>query len=867
MDLKGARRFGIGPVLFLDVFFRDAGTTGRSGVHRVRSTQWDYGVVVRLGTHSGSSPVCASSPVLHLEAGVGGGWGDRTSMMLRRRLFSSQLALALPLVCALSACSVALGQLDNNVQWSGISHSAITDRRPICPLNGQSFDVIFQTAHFDATGARVAIDENADGLDITWANATFQYQKGRYDIWKATIPATTANRIAYAIEVTDGSDSDYLSTTGVSDTLPAASAWWTLDFTTLEHAPLGATPTGSGTVFKVWAPSAASAQIRGPFNNWTGQAMTRRGENFVALVSNATAGQKCKYYFNGNLWKPDPRARQIDNADNYNSVIVDPLAYQWRTPSFAPAPRDRWVVYQLHVGSFSGLNDPRGTFTRQGTYREVAARADHLAELGINAVMLNPINEFPGASSGGYNPITLWSFESTYGSADDLKFMIDELHSRGIAVMLDVIWNHFSTTDNFLWNFDSSQAYFDNPAVDTPWGSQANFDRTPVFSYFADSVEHVLGEFHMDGYRFDAFAEIVSATQYASGQLLMRGMTDRVHQRFADAHVIGEVYNNSSWNTSPAGMNLDGQYHEAFKNAIHDAIFAAGLGDPDLGRVASSIDGSGSYVEGDRVLNYFELHDDAWPVNGHQRAVRSIDTTAPYDDRYASGRTKLGNGLTLLAKGMPAILQGTEWLESNGWETQKIDWAKKTTYAGIFRFYKDLIALRTGDALLAANTPCRVFHVNDALNVMAFERANANGGSYVCVANFSNTDFAEYLVGLPRAGAWMVVMNSEATTYMGRGVGTQNGCVTVQPQTRDGFAQRVNIALPAHGFILLRSDPTICRADFDCTGGGSAGVGTSDIFAFLNSWFTGETRADFDGLNGVDTQDIFDFLNTWFAGC
>ncbi|MBY0313352.1 MAG: alpha amylase C-terminal domain-containing protein [Phycisphaerales bacterium] len=763
--------------------------------------------------------------------------------------------------------SALLAQVDNNVQWSGISHAAIADRRPICPLNGQAFDVIFQTARGDATGARVAIDVGADGIDIAWASATYQSTRGRYDLWRATIPATTQSRIAYAIEVTDGTDSDYLSTLGVSDNLPASNAWWTLDFTTLEHAPFGSTPTASGTVFKVWAPGAASAQVRGPFNSWLGQTMTRQGENFVAIVSNAVAGQKYKYYFNNSLWKPDPRARQIDNADNFNSVIVDPLAYAWRTPTFAPVSRDKWVVYQLHVGSFSGLNDPRGSFTRQGTYREVAARADHLVDLGINAVMLNPINEFPGSSSGGYNPVSMWSFESAYGSPDDLKFMIDELHARGIAVMLDVVWNHFSPSDNFLWNFDSTQVYFDNPVVDTPWGAQANFDRAPVFSYFFDSIELVLGEFRMDGYRQDAVAEIVSATQFTSGQQLIRGMMDRVDNRFADAHVIGEIYNTSPWNTSPAGMNLDGQYHEPFKNGIRDAIFAAAVGTSDISRVASSIDGSGTWVEGERVLNYFELHDDAWPVNAHQRAVKTIDTTAPHDDRYAKGRTKLGNGLTLLSRGMPAILQGNEWLESNGWEVQKIDWAKKTTYSGVFQFYKDLIALRTSDAALAANAPCRVFHVNETQDIMAFERAITTGNSYVCVANFSNTDFAEYLVGLPRAGGWRVVMNSESAAYQGRGVGSPVGCVTVQPVARDGLAQRANLSLPAHGFILLKHDPSICRADFDCTGGGSSGVGTSDIFAFLNAWFASSPQCDIDGVGGVDTQDVFAFLNIWFAGC
>ncbi len=196
---------------------------------------------------------------------------------------------------------------------------------------------------------------------------------------------------------------------------------------------------------------------------------------------------------------------------------------------------------------------------------------------------------------------------------------------------------------------------------------------------------------------------------------------------------------------------------------------------------------------------------------------------------YATGRTKLAQGITLLSKGMPAILMGTEWLESNGFESQKIDWSKKTTYAQIFRFYRELIALRTTQPALFANADCRVYHVNDASNVLAFERSVPGGGSYVVLANFSNNDFASYSIGLPRAGAWGVVMNSEDAIYRGRGVGTLPGCVSVSSAARDGFAQSVSLSLPAHGFLLLQHEPpftppTITQnpADRTLEGDGSA---------------------------------------------
>ncbi len=720
-------------------------------------------------------------------------------------------------------------QIDGVVNVGQLSHTAWLDRRPLCPMNRESFDVLFQTAANDLTGARVGVDDNSDGAGIVWVDAVKTGTRGTYDMWKATVPTSASAKTSYVIDAVDGSAHGYLTSAGTtSTTLPATANWWPLDFDTLEHAPIGATPTAAGTVFKVWAPGATTATVRGVFNNWGQNTMTKRGEHFIAYVAGAVAGQKYKFFFNNSLWKPDARARMLDGADGYNSVIVNPLAYQWENPNFIPAERDRWVVYQLHVGSFSGLNDPKGSFTRQGKYREVGDRAAHLQELGINAVMLNPINEFPGTASGGYNGISMWAFESGFGTPDDLKYMIDKLHGRGIAVLLDVTWNHFGSSDNFLWNYDGTQIYFDSPtAVDTPWGAQANVDRAAVYSYFLDSVDLVLGEYKMDGFRQDALDELTGQEQAIGGQNLIKAMMERTRRRYSTAHNIAEIYNNSAWNTSSSGIDMNGQYHEAFKNPIQNAVAAAASGDPNMSSLAAGIDGSGPFVFGDRVLNYFELHDDAWPLNNTARAVKEIDTTFPHNDAFAKGRTKLANGLTIMARGMPAILQGTEWLESNGWESEKIDWSKKTTYSGVFQFYKDLIRLRTTIPSLFANTTTNVYHVNESSNVLAFQRTGSDGRAYVVVANFSNTTQGSYLLGLPRSGRWGVVMNSEDTIYQGTGQGTLPGCVTVEPISRDGYAQRTTLSIPAHGMLLLQAEPEYATVALTQTPSGTLCAGAS----------------------------------------
>lgn len=698
---------------------------------------------------------------------------------------------------------------NNDVQWSLASHSGPADRRPMCPMQGQPFDIIFQSGRLDLTAARVGVDEGADGVGIVWIDAQWQAGVGPSDVWRANIPGSAGTRLAYVIELIDGTDRDYISASGVSDAQPAVGQWWTLDFSTLAHAPHGATPVPGGTVFRVWAPGASTAHVRGDFSNWNATPpMTRLGEDFIAFIPGASVGQEYKFVFNNTLFKPDPRARAL-NGSNYNSRIVDPHAFAWRNPWFTPKPPEEWVVYQLHVGTFAGRNDPAGATPTISGFRDVAARVGHLQSLGVNAVMLNPINEFPGSQSGGYNPISMFAFESTYGSPDDLRTMIDALHGVGIAVLLDTTWNHFSSSDNYLWNFDGTQIFYDTPVVNTPWGPQADVDRAPVTSYFLDSFETVLGEFKMDGYRHDAIYELVGKTQAVAGQNLIRQSQQTLRRRFPDAHVLGEIYDNSAWNTSPGGIDLDGQYHEAFKNAIYDAVEAAAAGDPNISRLAATIDGSGPWVEGTRVFNYYELHDEAWPLSGagRTRAVRRIDTTFPHDDRFALGRTKLANGITLLAQGMPAMLMGNEWAEDASFETERLDWSKKTTNAGVLAFYRDLIGLRTTRRALFANSPARVFHTNEAGNVFAFERWGSDGRSYVVVANFSNNDFPEYILGVPRSGLWGVVINSEAAAYRGRDTGSPVGAVPVSTAARDGFAQSARLSLPAHGFLLLHHNP------------------------------------------------------------
>ncbi len=720
----------------------------------------------------------------------------------------------IPVTAALIATLATTVSADDDVQWNGISHVGWQDRRPICPVDGQAFDVRLAAYHFDLSAVNVIVDDGS----VASIPASYLEARGAYAIWSATIPATAASSLSYYFEVIDGTDVDYYSVTGMSDA-PPVDGGFVLDFSTLSHAPVGATPLPEGgTVFRVWAPTRTSVHVRGEFNGWsTADLLPKVGEHFIGRVAAAVAGHAYKYFFNGSVWNSDARARALDPSDNLNSIIVDPFGYAWVTNDFVTPALDDLIIYQLHVGTFAGRNDPMGATPFPSRYVDVAARAGHLGELGVTAVMLNPITEFPGDLSAGYNPITAWAPEWKYGSPDDFKAMVDALHAEGIAVLLDVVWNHFSFDDNYLWFYDGSQIYFDTPQVDTPWGAQADFDADEVRDYYAHSAHLWLDEYRVDGFRMDATAYMTIPPQEAAGWSLMQRLNDEVDNRWIDKIVIAEQLPDDPWITRPTslgGAGFDSQYFDAFTDRLREELLDAAFGDPEMWKIRDIINGGGTYLDGSSVTTYLELHDEAWPTSGGGRIVKAIDPTFPHDDEYAKGRTKLAQGLVLFAPGVPAMLQGAEWLEDTDFGTDtgnRIDWSKKTTYADVFRFFQDAIALRRSESAFRASAAWQVFHLNESGNVLAFRRFDGEG-AFVVVVNVSNTDFASYRVGVPSPGDWAERLNSEAATYGGDGP-ENPGTFASDAIPVDGFSQSVSIGLPSHGIVVLGEPASLHAPD------------------------------------------------------
>lgn len=752
--------------------------------------------------------------------------------------------------------SLPMAAHDDNIEWNGVTHTPWLDRSPQCPVGGQSFAVYFQTYDFDITSARVHVDDGTE----QWIDAAYSHDKGPYDVWTAQVPATGALSLSYYIELTDGADTDYLSVSGLSEDAPTDGGF-VIDYVTLSHAPLGATLTiEGGAVFRVWAPGATSAAVRGDFNAWGISTMSSDGNGYwYKYIFGVDPDDEYKFYFNNSLWKEDARAQALNPADSNNSVMVDQTAYEWADNKFRVPAFEDMIIYELHVGTFSGYNDG---LNRQGLYRDVVdTHLDHLLGLGINVVELMPITEFDFFESWGYNPIDQWAPENAYGSPEDLKYLIDTLHQNGIAVLMDIVYNHFSNSGNYLWYYDGTQIYFDVPQCETPWGSQAAFWKQPVKDYFSENIHYWLDVFHADGFRMDATSYMRDPNAcYPDGWYLMQQINDEIDARAGHKISIAEELPNTTAITAPTssgGAGFDSQWHDRFGDDVRQETFDAAFGNPEMWRVRDAILDT-AYPNKTNLVRYVESHDEAG--NGLRLPVE-IDSSDPYSI-WAKGRSKLIQGLTILVPGIPMFLQGGEWLEDIQFGSgtgNRIDWSKSEDRAGIVQFFQDVIAIRRSNCALRSNAGINIHRLDESNNVLGFQRYDLSGNELVILASWNNADLTDYRVGFPQPGTWYEVLNSQAAEYEGNGSGNA-GQITTEPIIWDGMNQSAALTVPQMGLLVFRYGSPIGRTE-DQDADGDADLAD---FATLQNQFGASTcglSADLDEDGRVTLEDAAIFVD------
>ena len=333
--------------------------------------------------------------------------------------------------------------------------------------------------------------------------------------------------------------------------------------------PFGAQIEAEGRVaFRLWAPDATTVQLDLTHDHGhVGLPMQAQGDGWYSTILQHV-GTTARYAFriDDRLSVPDPASRFNPQDVHAASQVVDPCAFDWPETAWVGRPWEEAVIYELHVG----------TFTLEGSFAAAAQKLDYLLGLGVTAIEIMPVADFPGSRGWGYDGVLPFAPDAAYGTPDDLKRLVAEAHARDLMVFLDVVYNHFGPEGNYLHAFAS--AYF-NPAHATPWGAAINFDgaraRT-VRDFFIHNALYWIDEFQFDGLRLDAIQAIVDTGDVHVVEELAAAIRNGPG-RGRQVHLIVENEANqarflarSNETVAEAGpIVANGQWNDDFHHALH----------------------------------------------------------------------------------------------------------------------------------------------------------------------------------------------------------------------------------------------------------------------------------------------------------
>jgi 1,4-alpha-glucan branching enzyme len=338
--------------------------------------------------------------------------------------------------------------------------------------------------------------------------------------------------------------------------------------TMAKHSGMGAIPNAKGVTFRVWAPHAEKVYLIGTFNGWSETSTPLFNEKngyWSTDVPEAKEGDEYRYVIHAPadwslppLSRIDPYARKVTNAGG-NGIIYDLDAFDWGDNTFHMATGNELVIYEMHIGTFNVREKGQ-----PGTFESAIEKFPYLKELGINAIEVMPIAEFAGDFSWGYNPAHPFAVESIYGGPDAFKRFVKAAHEQGIAIILDVVYNHFGPGDLDLWRFDGwrkiirRNLLYNDHRSQTPWGeTRPDYGRGEVRQYLRNNALMWLEEYHVDGLRWDMIIYIKRidgnegnpANDIPEGWNLMQWINVEIQQLFPGKISIGESMRNNPWIT------------------------------------------------------------------------------------------------------------------------------------------------------------------------------------------------------------------------------------------------------------------------------------------------------------------------------
>lgn len=542
--------------------------------------------------------------------------------------------------------------------------------------------------------------------------------------------------------------------------------------------------------------------------------------SFSTRVVNISAAAATAGYTPGTAFKI--RWQQYDNYPlSTDGIAIDDVSLtgKVKSPAFTTPPWNEMVIYEMHIGTF---NDSVGG--SPGNFGSAISRLDQLVSLGVNAVKVMPVNEFAGDFSWGYNPSDPFAIESIYGGMNEYKRFINECHARGIAVIQDVVHNHYGPSDLNMWRYDGWFAnnlggiyFYNDYRATTPWGdTRPDYNRGEVRVFIRDNAMVWLQEYRADGLRWDSTVNIRNTnngvgTDLPEGWSMMQYANNEIDAAVSWKISIAEDLQNNEWitkDTNVGGAGFDSQWDAQFVHPIRDNLITGTDSARNMFTVRDAIVHKYNSDSFERVI-YTESHDEV--ANGKSRVPEEI-WPGNAGSWASKKRSTMGGALVMTSPGIPMIFQGQEVLEDGFFaDTDPVDWTKLTTYAGIQTMYRDLIRLRrnwfdTTRGLRGQNV--NVHHINNTNKVIGFHRWQ-NGGAkddVMIVANFANTTYNSYNLGFPRAGLWKVRFNSDWNGYSSDFANSSSNDTTAVSGTKDGMSYNANVGIGPYTVIILSQD-------------------------------------------------------------
>jgi maltooligosyltrehalose trehalohydrolase len=576
--------------------------------------------------------------------------------------------------------------------------------------------------------------------------------------------------------------------------------------------------------FCVWAPfqSRVTLVLESPEKRKLPMEQDRDGY-WRSVVPDCKPGTPYWYLLGNEQFRPDPASFHQPNGVHNPSAVVDHAAYQWHDSGWRNIDRSSLILYELHVG----------TFTTAGTFNAVAERLDDLLELGVNAIELMPVAQFPGERNWGYDGVYPFAVQHSYGGVSGLKRLIDQSHQHGIAVFLDVVYNHLGPEGNYLAEFGP---YFTDK-YRTPWGRAINYDgphSDHVRNYFIENALSWIRNFHIDGLRLDAVHAIFDNSATPFLQELAERIRATEKETGRCCHVVAESNLNDVKIIKPTaegGFGHDAQWSDDFHHSLHTLLTGERDGYyEDFGSLHHLVK---SLREGFAYSGEYSAFRKRRHGNSslHRPAAQFVISSQNHDqignrlrgDRLSSlvsfEALKLAASLELLSPYIPLLFMGEEYAETNpflffvshsdqqlieavrkgrkeefesfGWKEEppdpqspetffrsRLSWEQRTsgTHKIMLEYYRNLISLRREQVAL---TDCSKDHMRveeiDQSGVVVMQRWCDQQNIF---ALFNSTK-SQAEIHVPFApGTWKKLLDSADSQWGGPGSGVVERIVT-----------------------------------------------------------------------------------------